>query len=84
MADAAEEAQLAATVPAADDAVSASDSVSQYDSSDAQDEWDESIRQIKYIFAALIFPILGKFIGRQVAIRLFTKYTVNRLLKAAV
>lgn len=39
------------------------------DESDAQAEWDESFRQIQFIFSALVFPLLGKYIGRQTAIR---------------
>ncbi|KAK9378351.1 uncharacterized protein V2V93DRAFT_312227, partial [Kockiozyma suomiensis] len=53
------------------------------DESDAQAEWDESFRQIQFIFSALVFPLLGKYIGRQTAIRLFTRYSIARTLGKA-
>ncbi|KAK9480942.1 hypothetical protein V1514DRAFT_317404 [Lipomyces japonicus] len=36
--------------------------------SDAQIEWDESFRQIQFIFSAFLFPIVGKYFGRLFAL----------------
>ncbi|KAK7207072.1 hypothetical protein BZA70DRAFT_286451 [Myxozyma melibiosi] len=63
-----------------DEDYSTCSSVSSYDS-DAQAEWDESFRQIQFIFSAVIFPLLGRFVGRQFAIKLFTKFSVAQALK---
>jgi hypothetical protein len=34
-------------------------------SSDAQQEWEESLRQLEGLFTMIFFPILGKFLGRR-------------------
>ncbi|KAK9373717.1 uncharacterized protein V1513DRAFT_402523 [Lipomyces chichibuensis] len=51
------------------------------DKSDAQAEWDESIRELQVILTALVFPVLGRLLGRQCALKMFTRFTVYRLLK---
>ncbi|KAK9386874.1 hypothetical protein V1515DRAFT_603226 [Lipomyces mesembrius] len=53
------------------------------DKSDAQAEWDESIRELQVILTALVFPVLGRLLGRQCALKMFTRFTVYRLLKNA-
>ncbi|KAK9239039.1 hypothetical protein V1525DRAFT_399635 [Lipomyces kononenkoae] len=63
---------------------SESDSVidtSNSDASNAQEEWDESIRELQVILTALVFPVLGKLLGRQFALKMFTHLRVNRFLR---
>ncbi|KAK9324265.1 hypothetical protein V1517DRAFT_318204 [Lipomyces orientalis] len=53
------------------------------DKSDAQAEWDESIRELQVILTTLVFPVLGRLLGRQFVLKLFTRFTVHRLLRNA-
>ncbi|KAK9452724.1 hypothetical protein V1511DRAFT_506795 [Dipodascopsis uninucleata] len=41
------------------------------DYSDAQIEWDESCHQIMTILSNLVFPLLGRLVGRKVAHSLY-------------
>ncbi|KAK9371327.1 hypothetical protein V1509DRAFT_614330 [Lipomyces kononenkoae] len=51
------------------------------DTSNAQEEWDESIRELQVILTSLVFPVLGKLLGRQFALKMFTQFSVNRFLR---
>ncbi|KAJ8099104.1 hypothetical protein POJ06DRAFT_128012 [Lipomyces tetrasporus] len=56
---------------------------SEDEKSDAQAEWDESIRELQVILTTLVFPVLGRLVGRQFVLKMFTRFTVNRLLRNA-
>lgn len=43
------------------------DSGYQYDLSDAQEQWEESLRQIEEVMLFIIVPVVGKFFGRRFA-----------------
>lgn len=40
-------------------------SLGEYSVSDAQKEWEESVRQLQSIWQFVIIPIVGKFLGRR-------------------
>ncbi|KAK9467678.1 hypothetical protein V1512DRAFT_222128 [Lipomyces arxii] len=50
------------------------------DRSDAQAEWDESLRQIQFIFVAILFPLVGRLMGRGAALKIFTRMAVRYAL----
>lgn len=56
------------------DSDSYSDSDSDEQVSDAQQEWEESVRQLEGLLYLVLFPVAGKFIGRRLAF--FCKWRV--------
>lgn len=50
-----------------------SDSEDSYDSAQLQKEWEEQLDQLKLMFQIIIFPFVGKFMGRKFSF--FCKYT---------
>ncbi|SAM71686.1 uncharacterized protein UBRO_00279 [Ustilago bromivora] len=51
-----------------------SDSEDSYDSAQLQKEWEEQLDQLKLMFQIIIFPFVGKFMGRKFSFFLFDRY----------
>ncbi|CAN6638317.1 mitochondrial import protein 2 [Trichomonascus vanleenenianus] len=49
-----------------------SDSDSEYD--DAQEQWEESLEQLKGLVTLILVPLAGKFLGRRFAYFVWGKY----------
>ncbi|KAK9250173.1 hypothetical protein V1507DRAFT_468414 [Lipomyces tetrasporus] len=47
---------------------------SEDEKSDAQAEWDESIRELQVILTTLVFPVLGRLVGRQFVLKSMKLY----------
>ncbi|EAU92664.1 hypothetical protein CC1G_01709 [Coprinopsis cinerea okayama7 len=55
-----------------------SSSTSSYDEEEyllAQQEWEESIQQLQQLFAVVLLPFVGKWLGRRWSHSLYARYT---------
>ncbi|KAF9582410.1 hypothetical protein BGW38_000244 [Lunasporangiospora selenospora] len=50
---------------------------------DIQREWDENIEQLQQLFAIVIFPFVGRWIGKKVAYVVWTKYLIHHYKASA-
>lgn len=60
-------------IPHDEDSDYYSETESEYDLT-AQEHWDESMRQITGLVSFVIFPLLGKFLGRKSAHIIWRKF----------
>ncbi|KAI9376299.1 hypothetical protein BJX61DRAFT_538997 [Aspergillus egyptiacus] len=63
-----------ASLPSESTTSSDLDTLSDYDYSDAEAEWQESIEQLELLLTMVIVPFLGKYLGRRCAYWSWTRF----------
>ncbi|KAI8053428.1 hypothetical protein BDF22DRAFT_743356 [Syncephalis plumigaleata] len=57
-----------------DDSIRIDDSDSDDDKSDWEAEWEENLRELKYLFTGIAIPFVGRWFGRRFAFWIWTNY----------